>query len=660
MSDPRPSSASPAADDDGFAPTVLLQSSHPPASHDALPAGSLVGEYEILDVLGEGGFGIVYLARDPVLDRPVAIKEYLPVALAARSAGGRGITLRAAAHAETFTAGMKSFINEGRMLAHFDHPALVRVHRFWQENRTAYMAMPYYDGETLQARRRRMQQPPDEAWLRRLLDPILGALEVLHAENCYHRDISPDNILVLSESGLPVLLDFGAARRVVEDRTQLLTAILKPAFAPIEQYAEGSRVHQGPWTDLYALAAVVRYCMTGNAPLPATVRAVEDQMQPMADIARTISTAFPHLEYSPAFLQAIDWAMAVLPQERPRSVAQLRAALAGTATNPRARPTVALFTLPGKGPAGTPSARQLAQQLAGADPIGPTTPQDEPVDAAVRAALDAALSGFETLPHLRPGGAGAAPAAAGEAEAEDAAHGADPTQLQPSYDAPPPRRAGRLLRWGGGVAALGIVVASAGPLQRYYEAEKRAAQVSEAALRATESNPGVKPDLDGSPAAVRSSDADALASSIRQDEIDRLQGVPTAAGPVAAASATPGHVPPAAASVTTTLPSLVIPPAVSSTVHASQARAPATQVATAEPSTRGGVAGSSRQPAAPAPAARTTEDAAPVRITSPRQACGSREQFALYRCMQTQCQRKTFSQHAQCKALRERDEVLTD
>lgn len=220
-----------------------------------LPVGTRLHEFEITGLIGEGGFGVVYLAQDHQLQRRVALKEYLPTTLAVRG-HGQGVTLRSQRHAETFAKGLQSFINEARLLARFDHPALVKVHRFWEANGTAYLVMPYYEGPTLKAARLAMAEPPDEDWIRRLLAPLLDALESIHEQGCLHRDIAPDNILLVD--GRPVLLDFGAARQVISD-TQALTVILKPGYAPIEQYAEMPGIRQGPWTDLYALGAVDRF-----------------------------------------------------------------------------------------------------------------------------------------------------------------------------------------------------------------------------------------------------------------------------------------------------------------------------------------------------------------------------------------------------------------
>jgi serine/threonine protein kinase len=286
-------------------------------SANALPIGTRLHEFEIIDLVGEGGFGIVYLARDCVLERKVALKEYLPSALASR---GPGMTVAptSSGSSETFQIGLRSFINEGRMLAQFDHPALVKVYRFWEANGTAYMVMPYYQGITLKEALQSAETPPDEFRLKQLLAQLLDALEVLHRANALHRDIAPDNILILPD-GNPVLLDFGAARRVITDRTQNFTAILKPGYAPIEQYAESPSMKQGPWTDLYALAGVVYFAITGEKPAPAVARTIADPLVPFSKAASG--------RYSPQFLTALDRALAVKPDDRPQSVEEFRSLL---------------------------------------------------------------------------------------------------------------------------------------------------------------------------------------------------------------------------------------------------------------------------------------------------------------------------------------------
>jgi len=286
-------------------------------SGNALPDGARLGEFEIRSVIGEGGFGIVYLAWDHLLQRQVAIKEYMPSTLATRSLT-TDVAPRADKFAETFALGLRSFINEAQLLASFDHPSLLKVYRFWEANGTAYMVMPYYQGTTLKRTLIALNAPPEEAWLLTQLAPLLDALEVMHQARCYHRDIAPDNILLLDD-GTPLLLDFGAARRVIGDATQALTAFLKPGYAPVEQYAEMPSMKQGAWTDLYALGSVVHYAIVGHTPPESVARLVTDTMVPLQRAGAG--------RYSERFLRAIDHALGVRPQNRPQSVAEMRADL---------------------------------------------------------------------------------------------------------------------------------------------------------------------------------------------------------------------------------------------------------------------------------------------------------------------------------------------
>ncbi|WP_369649772.1 MULTISPECIES: protein kinase [unclassified Variovorax] len=285
-----------------------------------LPVGSRLAEFEITRVVGQGGFGVVYEAWDHTLERVVAIKEYLPTSLSTRQQDGTVVPL-SERHRETFDLGMRSFINEARLLAQFDHPSLLKVYRFWQERGTTYMVMPFYRGDTLRQALVSIPAGVDEAWLIRIMDGVTQALAVMHGANCYHRDIAPDNIILLEGSGRPVVLDFGAARRVITDKTQAITVILKPGYAPIEQYAEMPDMSQGAWTDVYALAAVMHVAVCGRAPPPSVARLLSDSYVPLAgnDILRQ--------RYSLRLLQAIDAGLGVRPESRPQSMAEFRAAL---------------------------------------------------------------------------------------------------------------------------------------------------------------------------------------------------------------------------------------------------------------------------------------------------------------------------------------------
>ncbi|WP_263558363.1 serine/threonine-protein kinase [Paucibacter sp. B2R-40] len=290
-----------------------------------MPVGTYVGEFELTSVLGEGGFGIVYLAWDHSLERKVALKEYMPSALSAR-VGSTQVQVKSARHRDTFEAGLKSFVNEAKLLASFDHPSLVKVYRFWEANGTAYMVMPFYEGITLKDKLREMGEPPDEQWLMNLLAPLTEALAVIHAASCFHRDIAPDNVILLGANQKPLLLDFGAARRVIGDMTQALTVILKPGYAPVEQYAEAPNMKQGGWTDVYALAASVHFAIMGRTPPTSVGRLMSDSYLPLEQAAAG--------RYSPQFLRAIDRALRVRPEDRTASIADLRAdlGLAGAAS----------------------------------------------------------------------------------------------------------------------------------------------------------------------------------------------------------------------------------------------------------------------------------------------------------------------------------------
>jgi len=289
----------------------------------ALPAGSRLGEFEITGVIGEGGFGIVYSARDSSLDRIVAIKEYLPSAFASRNSTGM-VHVRSEEHSKTFNAGLSSFINEARMLAKFSHPGLVEVFRFWEGNGTAYMAMRYYRGVTLREMLRTNPQVVTEQWLCETLDPILVALQELHQEKCYHRDIAPDNILVLP-NGRSVLMDFGAARRIIGGMTRALTTVLKPGYAPIEQYSDDGSMAQGAWTDIYAVGGVLYHAMTGKVPVQAISRMMNDPLKHVAAAARS--------PFSPVLTDAVMKCLSVMPENRYQTIDELRAAL-GWVTTP--------------------------------------------------------------------------------------------------------------------------------------------------------------------------------------------------------------------------------------------------------------------------------------------------------------------------------------
>ncbi len=284
-------------------PSDASSNAHP----NALPAGTRIRDYTIVSVIGIGGFSIVYKAMDNALMREVAIKEYFPGGIALRD--NDGTVHSQARESDAFRKGIESFLNEGKLLAQFDHPALVRVYRFWEERGTAYLAMRLYSGVTLRDAVKAGTWSANEQTLPALLLPICEALEVLHGANCYHRDVAPDNIL-LGENNWPVLLDFGAARKAIEG-TQVFTAILKPGYAPIEQYGDGE-LKQGPWTDIYALAGVVHFTLSGDPPPTAISRMLRDSMPKPRD---AFAGRLPE-----RWLDAIEKSLSVKPENRPQSI----------------------------------------------------------------------------------------------------------------------------------------------------------------------------------------------------------------------------------------------------------------------------------------------------------------------------------------------------
>ena len=353
-------------------PDPLAEERDPP---HALPRGTLLNDkFRLQRVIGVGGFGIVYLAHDEMSDVDVAIKEYMPTSLAGRTKTMH-VSLTSQSNAETFALGLKSFWNEARLLAKFrdEQLPLLKVYDAFQANGTAYMVMPVLRGRTAYQVRRDMPKPPSERWLRTLLTDLLPALERLHAENVYHRDIAPDNIQI-DIHAKPVLMDLGAARHVISNRTQSITAILKPGYAPIEQYGENDKLRQGPWTDIYALGATLHFLLLNKAPSSAT--------------SRMFDTGVPLVEQelpgcSPAFLRVIDWMLAVRPEDRPQNVAQLRSALDDS--DPTTRIMAPKATPPAAARAGAAAAATPATPAAPTPPPPPTTQMAPPATAMARA-----------------------------------------------------------------------------------------------------------------------------------------------------------------------------------------------------------------------------------------------------------------------------------
>jgi hypothetical protein len=284
------------------------------AADVALPRGYSLNEYRIDSTLGVGGFGLTYLATDSNLDLKVAIKEYLPGELATRCED-QSVLPKSADTTDSFKWGLSRFLDESRTLASFRHPNIVRVMRFFEANQTAYMVMEFVTGQALNDWVR-VRRPLGERAVLAVAGPLLDGLEIVHRAGYIHRDIKPSNIFVRDDDS-PVLLDFGSARQ--PGQSSVLTAIVTPGYAPLEQYH--SHGNQGPWSDLYALGGVLYWMVTGNKPVEAAARIREDVLPPAVQVGDRVC-------YSQNLLAAIDWALSPNEEQRPRSVADFRTALA--------------------------------------------------------------------------------------------------------------------------------------------------------------------------------------------------------------------------------------------------------------------------------------------------------------------------------------------
>ena len=293
--------------------------------HALLP-GTRFEEYRLDSVLGSGGFGITYRAYDAHLDMFVAIKEYLPAEFAVRTEAST-VVPKSSTDAQDYHWGLTRFLDEARTLARFNHPNLNRVLRFFEGNGTAYMVLEYVQGETLADRLSRERQLPEES-LQRLLEEVLSGLSVMHDAGYVHRDIKPGNLMLREEDGSAVVLDFGAARQAVGQRSRAITSILTPGYAPVEQY-DGKVDRVGAWTDIYALGMVAYRCISGigDSELPDAVARMLAQSRGEAVLLPAAQAGGGR--YNAKLLEAIDWAIEVDEGDRPQNVDAWRQGLTG-------------------------------------------------------------------------------------------------------------------------------------------------------------------------------------------------------------------------------------------------------------------------------------------------------------------------------------------
>ncbi len=285
-------------------------------NRNALPIGYRLENYQIQSVLGDGGFGITYLAKDTQLDALVALKEYLPNELAVRQTDDYTVQPKSQADADDFAWGLERFVKEAQTLAQFKHPNIVRVLHFFQAHNTAYIVMEYELGQSL-ADFLKQGDTATEEELKAFLPALLDGLETVHNAGYLHRDIKPSNVYIRQKDRSPLLIDFGSARYDLGSRSRSVTMIVTPGYAPFEQYQSDSG-QQGAWTDIYATGAVLYRFVSGKIPSEATervsaiMRNKSDPLKPAVEAGRG--------QYSEPFLAAIDWALAVNEQDRPPSI----------------------------------------------------------------------------------------------------------------------------------------------------------------------------------------------------------------------------------------------------------------------------------------------------------------------------------------------------
>lgn len=283
-----------------------------------LKPGTRIDQYVITGILGRGGFGITYRVKDEMLDKEFALKEFFPEELVRRENGGIKFSGRANAEVD-YRWGLKKFFDEARLLAQFNHPNIIAVRRVFEHNDSAYMVLDLVQGRTLETWLRGLDSPPTQDELDLVAAPLLSALELVHANHTWHLDISPENIMVRGFDGAPILLDFGASRFEIKQHSQLVSALVfKSGYSAPEQYISNADRY-GPWTDIYAFGATLYRAVTGARPSEATARQLSD------DLVSALQIGFGR--YRTSFLEGIDAALRLSPEDRPQSIAEWRAKL---------------------------------------------------------------------------------------------------------------------------------------------------------------------------------------------------------------------------------------------------------------------------------------------------------------------------------------------
>ena len=667
-------------------PTPAALNVEPPdgpiASADrVLAAGARLDEFEIGEIIGQGSTTIVYSATDPAGAVPVAIAEYMPARLARRHHEAQ-VAPRTSAQADAFRKGLKAFIHETRTLARCNHPSLLRILRLSEANGTAYRVMPRYPATRLIDVRPGMNQPPDEQAVRALLDALLGALGIFHQAGGGHGKVTPSNILLLADHR-PLLLGPGAAGRAIAgDRIDALMISVEPCFAPIEQMVESADTALRPSVDLYALAAVARYWISGELPAPAFGTPESPRREKLADTVQRLRATWPRLNYSAALLDALDNALSIYPAERPQDVAQMRERLghapAAAAGPARAAPTAALARDDAVRSSPLPVAAPqpaLNHVLATSPPSAPhpasasLAPASQPVSydavspspVSPPAPPDRATQDFDVVMSSAPDSG--SPATSGLARSDDDRSGRTTFARQA-------RRPRRIARWIGAVFAL-VALALVGAFEFGQEGEVArvlgglgigrgtsssdiAAVTAPAAGTAAPAPPPMTADSSASPTAPASPADTGAPTSVPT-------GITAADSAATAPAATSSDKAPLAAEAGVARPtgstgadaSAGAGAPASPADSSSATPAPAAPVASAGPAISAPPAPASVTPAP----TRSAQQRASRGPTSPREVCGARTQFSLYRCMKVQCSQRRWTSHAQCQRLRKTDSV---
>jgi hypothetical protein len=295
-------------------------------SRQPLPRNTILGsgldQYRIDSVLGPGGFGITYLAESLRIHREVAIKEYFPAEFAYRDGATTVQALRSGGR-DLFADGLRYFIEEARVLGRFRHEHIVRVIGLIEQFGTAYMVLEFEEGVNFKRWLQQLGRAPTQSEIDAVLEPILSALDTIHAQQLFHRDIAPDNIII-RPNGKPVLIDFGAARHFARENSHTLGAIVKSGYSPPEQYTLDTKL-QGAWSDVYALAATMHHALMGRPPEEASKRQLHDTALPIEDHLDPVLLS----RYRPEFLDGLNAGLALKPRERPATISEWRPMLMG-------------------------------------------------------------------------------------------------------------------------------------------------------------------------------------------------------------------------------------------------------------------------------------------------------------------------------------------